>query len=50
MRFVQAVARRRSALCALQAARCGAQGIWLCEHRDSGGGRRLVVTLQGTGK
>ncbi|KAK9836306.1 hypothetical protein WJX81_003872 [Elliptochloris bilobata] len=24
------------------------QGIWLCEHRDSGGGRRLVVTLSGT--
>ncbi|KAJ3364237.1 hypothetical protein GGF32_002208 [Allomyces javanicus] len=23
------------------------QGIWLCEHRDHGGSRRLVVTLQG---
>lgn len=24
-----------------------AQGIWLCEHRDSVGGRKLIVTLQG---
>ncbi|KNE63569.1 secondary thiamine-phosphate synthase enzyme [Allomyces macrogynus ATCC 38327] len=23
------------------------QGIWLCEHRDHGGSRRIVVTLQG---
>lgn len=23
------------------------QGIWLCEHRDSASGRRLVVTMQG---
>lgn len=23
------------------------QGIYLCEHRDHGGGRELVVTLQG---
>lgn len=23
------------------------QGIYLCEHRNSGGGRRLVLTLQG---
>lgn len=23
------------------------QGIYLCEHRDSAGGRRLVATLQG---
>ncbi|RUP16032.1 hypothetical protein BC936DRAFT_139556 [Jimgerdemannia flammicorona] len=23
------------------------QGIWLCEHRDHGGSRRVVVTLQG---
>ncbi|MEM6468691.1 MAG: secondary thiamine-phosphate synthase enzyme YjbQ [Planctomycetota bacterium] len=23
------------------------QGIYLCEHRDRGGGRRLVVTLMG---
>ena len=23
------------------------QGIWLCEHRDRAGGRRLVVTLHG---
>lgn len=23
------------------------QGIWLCEHRDHGGSRRLVVTVQG---
>ncbi len=23
------------------------QGIYLCEHRDDGGSRRLVVTLQG---
>jgi secondary thiamine-phosphate synthase enzyme len=23
------------------------QGIYLCEHRDAGGGRRLVLTLQG---
>jgi secondary thiamine-phosphate synthase enzyme len=24
------------------------QGIYLCEHRDRAGGRRLVVTLLGT--
>lgn len=23
------------------------QGIWLCEHRDHAGSRRIVVTLQG---
>ena len=23
------------------------QGIWLCEHRDHAGGRKIVVTLQG---
>ncbi|MDZ7771440.1 MAG: secondary thiamine-phosphate synthase enzyme YjbQ [Balneolaceae bacterium] len=23
------------------------QGIWLCEHRNSGGSRRLVVTIHG---
>jgi thiamine phosphate synthase YjbQ (UPF0047 family) len=23
------------------------QGIYLCEHRDRGGARRLVLTLQG---
>jgi secondary thiamine-phosphate synthase enzyme len=23
------------------------QGIYLCEHRDSGGSRRIVVTIQG---
>lgn len=23
------------------------QGIWLCEHRDHGGSRSIVVTLQG---
>lgn len=23
------------------------QGIWLCEHRDHGGRRRLIATLQG---
>ncbi|EFN53495.1 hypothetical protein CHLNCDRAFT_32143 [Chlorella variabilis] len=23
------------------------QGIWLCEHRDHGGRRRVVVTIQG---
>ena len=23
------------------------QGVYLCEHRDYGGGRRLVLTLQG---
>ena len=23
------------------------QGIYLCEHRDQGGGRRLVATVQG---
>ncbi|KAL4442736.1 hypothetical protein ABPG77_006730 [Micractinium sp. CCAP 211/92] len=23
------------------------QGVWLCEHRDRGGRRRLVVTIQG---
>ncbi|KAI9483382.1 MAG: hypothetical protein EXX96DRAFT_536728 [Benjaminiella poitrasii] len=26
------------------------QGIYLCEHRNSGGSRRLVVTLQGQEK
>lgn len=26
------------------------QGIYLCEHRDAGGARTLVVTLQGVGK
>lgn len=25
------------------------QGIYLCEHRDYGGSRKLVLTLQGTG-
>ncbi|NCP65476.1 MAG: YjbQ family protein [Paraglaciecola sp.] len=25
------------------------QGIYLCEHRNQGGGRRLVVTMQGEG-
>ena len=25
------------------------QGIYLCEHRDYGGSRRLVLTLMGTG-
>jgi hypothetical protein len=24
------------------------QGVWLCEHRDSGGRRNIVVTLQGS--
>lgn len=23
------------------------QGVWLCEHRDSGGSRRVVVTMHG---
>ena len=23
------------------------QGIYLCEHRDHGGSRRIIVTLQG---
>ena len=23
------------------------QGVWLAEHRDNGGSRRLVLTLQG---
>jgi hypothetical protein len=23
------------------------QGIWLCEHRDHGSSRKIVVTLQG---
>ncbi|KAI8906844.1 hypothetical protein EDD86DRAFT_174496, partial [Gorgonomyces haynaldii] len=23
------------------------QGIWLCEHRNRGGSRRLVITIQG---
>ncbi|MDP7094808.1 MAG: YjbQ family protein, partial [Candidatus Marinimicrobia bacterium] len=23
------------------------QGIYLCEHRNHGGGRKLVLTLQG---
>ncbi|MBB5296339.1 secondary thiamine-phosphate synthase enzyme YjbQ [Deinococcus metallilatus] len=26
------------------------QGIYLCEHRDDGGARRLVLTLQGEGQ
>ncbi|KAK3729100.1 hypothetical protein RRG08_005472 [Elysia crispata] len=26
------------------------QGIWLCEHRDSGGSRKLVVTMNGLKK
>ena len=26
------------------------QGIWLCEHRDHGSSRKIVVTLQGTQK
>lgn len=26
---------------------CTAQGIWMCEHRNHGGSRRLVVTIQG---
>ena len=26
------------------------QGIYLCEHRDHGGARRLVLTLMGEGK
>lgn len=26
------------------------QGIWLCEHRNSGGARRLVVTVMGSPK
>ena len=26
------------------------QGIYLCEHRNHGGARRLVLTLQGEGK
>jgi secondary thiamine-phosphate synthase enzyme len=25
------------------------QGIYLCEHRDRGGPRRLVLTVQGEG-
>jgi secondary thiamine-phosphate synthase enzyme len=25
------------------------QGIYLCEHRDSGGGRRLIATISGDG-
>ena len=46
----------RSALTAVQVAvavingRLGLgtwQGIYLCEHRDRGGSRRLVVTVQG---
>ena len=24
------------------------QGVWLCEHRDQGGSRKVIVTLQGT--
>lgn len=24
------------------------QGVWLCEHRDSGGRRNVVVTIQGS--
>jgi secondary thiamine-phosphate synthase enzyme len=26
------------------------QGIYLCEHRNRGGGRKLVLTLQGAGE
>ncbi|MCP4773246.1 MAG: YjbQ family protein, partial [Planctomycetaceae bacterium] len=26
------------------------QGIYLCEHRNSGGPRQLVITLQGKSK
>uniref|UniRef100_A0A2C9LID6 Secondary thiamine-phosphate synthase enzyme n=1 Tax=Biomphalaria glabrata TaxID=6526 RepID=A0A2C9LID6_BIOGL len=26
------------------------QGVWLCEHRDSGGSRKLVVTMNGLKK
>ncbi|KAJ3337108.1 hypothetical protein HDU93_001581 [Gonapodya sp. JEL0774] len=26
------------------------QGIWLCEHRDDGGSRKCVVTIQGLKK
>ena len=26
------------------------QGIWLCEHRDCGGNRTLIVTIQGQPK
>jgi secondary thiamine-phosphate synthase enzyme len=26
------------------------QGIWLAEHRNDGGSRRLVITVQGQGK
>ena len=26
------------------------QGIWLCEHRNRGGARKIVVTLQGETK
>ena len=26
------------------------QGIWLCEHRDHGSSRRILVTLQGSEK
>ena len=26
------------------------QGVYLCEHRDHGGGRRLVLTIQGQKK
>jgi len=26
------------------------QGVYLCEHRNHGGGRRLVITLQGDQK
>ncbi|KXS13105.1 hypothetical protein M427DRAFT_59002 [Gonapodya prolifera JEL478] len=26
------------------------QGIWLCEHRDDGGGRKVMVTVQGLKK
>ncbi|KAJ7233413.1 hypothetical protein O6H91_Y452400 [Diphasiastrum complanatum] len=25
------------------------QGIWLCEHRDKGGSRKILVTLSGLG-
>lgn len=26
------------------------QGVWLCEHRDSGGSRKLIVTMNGLKK
>jgi len=33
--------------CAAPVVRACLQGIWLCEHRDHGGRRRVVVTIQG---